>query len=305
MTIATTFLEPAHGIATVHQLRRLGHTKETLRIAVETGMLIRVRRGWYAAPDAPSDLVRAVRVGGRLSCVSAARWYGWAVPSTSRLHVALPPNAARLRSADERWKRPPAEAREDAVLHWDDWPPAPPRGTLLPMLVESRRQVIGHLVDCQHPEVVGAAMDSFTHLEPALSAALPSWIDALPSQHAERLPRVEPGCHSVLESIARIRLESAGIVGRHQVAIPAVGRVDQVIDGWLVLEWDGREFHDNRDAHEEDRWRDAQLVVQGYRVLRFTYRMVMNDWYVVLGAIRSALDAGPVGPPPQAALRRS
>ncbi|MGK9147491.1 endonuclease domain-containing protein [Plantibacter flavus] len=293
MTSATTFLRPAHGIATVHQLRVLGHTKHTLRLSVETGALVRVKRGWYAEPDAPQLLVQAVRIGGRLSCVSAATWYGWATPPDSRLHVALPLNAARLRASDDRRRRPPASERDDAVLHWDDSVVTPDRGSILPLLVEPRRKAVEHLVECQHPEAAGAVLDSFAHVEREFAPALISWIRALPAGTIARLPRLESGCHSFLESIGRIRLESAGIVGCHQVTIPGAGRVDEVIDGWLVIEWDGREFHDNRDAHEEDRWRDTQLAIRGYRVLRFTYRMVMNDWYAVLGAVRAALAAGP------------
>lgn len=292
MTFATTFLRTAHGIATVHQLRRRGHTKQTLRLAVGTGMLVRVRRGWYAEPDAPDSIVRAVRVGGRLSCISAAEWYGWATPSIPRPHVALPRNAARLRDADDRSRRPPARDRVDAVLHWDAEPIVARHGTLVPFLVEPRRDAVEHLLSCQHPEVIGAAFDSFAHLEPGGAASLRAWLAAMPGWMTSHLPRLEPGCHSFLESIGRIRLEAAGIFGRHQVEIPGVGRVDEVVEEWLVIEWDGREFHDTADAHEQDRWRDAQLAIRGYRVLRFTYRMVMNDWYAVIGAVRAALEAG-------------
>lgn len=293
MTFATTTLRPAHGIATVHQLRRLGHTKESLRLSVDTGMLIRVKRGWYAEPDAPRPLVEAVRVGGRLSCISAARWYGWATPSSGVPHVALPVNAARLRSAHDRRHRPPASEREDAVLHWDDAFDIPRTGSILPLLVEPKRAAVEHIIRCQHPENAGATLDAFVHAEPEMATALRSWVAGLRGLGVDQLPRLEPGCHSFLESIGRIRLEAVGIVGRHQVEIPGVGRVDELLEDWLVLEWDGREFHDTPDAHEQDRWRDAQLAIRGYRVLRFTYRMVMNDWYAVLGAVRAALDEGP------------
>lgn len=292
MTLATLALEPAHGIATVQQLRARGYTKQTLRLAVETGMLIRVKRGWYAEPAAPEQLVHAVRVGGRLSCISAAAWFGWSAPPSGRIHVAIPPNAGRLRDVENRRLHPPAIDREDAVLHWDDRCAMPRGGNLEPLLVVDRRTAVRHIVGCQHPEVAGAVLDSVLHREPTSGRRVRAWLDGLPLAQTSALPRLESGCESYLESIGRIRLEAAGLIGVHQVQIAGVGRVDQMIDGWLVIEWDGREFHDNTDAHEQDRWRDAQLAIRGYRVLRFTYRMVMNDWYAVIGAIRAALERG-------------
>lgn len=283
---------PALGIATVQQLRARGHTKLTLRAAVATAELIRVKRGWYAEPGAPPEIVQALRVGGRLACISAAAWFGWATPEDRRIHVAVPSNAGRLRDAEDRRCRPPAQDRDDAVLHWDDRPVTPHPGSIAPLLVVDRASAVRQIVACQHPDVAGAILDSVLHREPGRSREVRSWLDDLPHARRHKLPRLEPGCESFLESVGRIRLERSGIVGQHQVEIPGVGRVDEVIDGWLVVEWDGRAFHDTPDAHEQDRWRDAQLTIRGYRSLRFTYRMVMDDWYAVIGAVRAALAQG-------------
>ncbi|MDD9153789.1 DUF559 domain-containing protein [Plantibacter flavus] len=293
MTGGTYALGPAYGIATVHQLRARGHSKRSLRLAVEMAELIRVKRGWYADPGASPEIVQAVRVGGRLACISAAAWFGWAIPEDRRIHVAVPSNAGRLRDVSDRRCHPPAQDRDDAVLHWDDDQPVVPRGgSIAPLLVVSRESAVRQIVTCQHPDVAGAILDSVLHREPHRGRALRAWLDELPHARRRRLPRLESGCESFLESIGRIRLERAGIAGRHQVDIPGVGRVDELIEGWLVVEWDGRAFHDTPDAHEQDRWRDAQLAIRGYRSLRFTYRMVMDDWYAVIGAVRAALAQG-------------
>jgi very-short-patch-repair endonuclease len=42
----------------------------------------------------------------------------------------------------------------------------------------------------------------------------------------------------------------------------------------LVLEIDGRIHQTDRDLFESDRWRQNALVLAGWRVLRFTWRMV-------------------------------
>ena len=57
----------------------------------------------------------------------------------------------------------------------------------------------------------------------------------------------------------------------------------------LVVETDGGEFHRTRLAFEEDRRRDAALVVAGHRVLRFTHARVTDEPAAVAETVRSAL----------------
>jgi very-short-patch-repair endonuclease len=71
---------------------------------------------------------------------------------------------------------------------------------------------------------------------------------------------------------------------RHRIPAPRVnariGRflVDFLwVESQLIVEVDGYEFHGARDSFESDRARDADLAVQGYRVVRFTYRQVTRE----------------------------
>ncbi|MBK4347599.1 type IV toxin-antitoxin system AbiEi family antitoxin domain-containing protein [Lacisediminihabitans changchengi] len=59
------------GVATAAELRERGHPAWELRMLLDYGRLVRVRKGWYATTSTPIELVRAWRVGGRLACVSA------------------------------------------------------------------------------------------------------------------------------------------------------------------------------------------------------------------------------------------
>jgi len=284
----TSAIERLGQVATRRELIDHGFTGRQLTFAVATGLLVRPRRGWYASPDADSGLVRAVRVGGRLGCVSAAERYGWAIVRRGDVHVSLAENASRLRHPDDRTTYPGAEALHDVpglVLHWH----SPLARERRPKLLTSPYETTLQIAACQHPDLAVAAFDSFVATDPLGSDHLEEWLRELPRRFFDALPRREVGCHSFLETIGRIRLERAGMRGVHQMQVEGVGRVDLVLAGWLVIEWDGREFHDTPDAHEQDRWRDAMLAIRGYRVLRFTYRMVMDDWYAVEGAIRSAL----------------
>ena len=55
------------------------------------------------------------------------------------------------------------------------------------------------------------------------------------------------------------------------------------------IEIDGRFHEDDHDVFEEDRVRQNALVRAGWRVLRFTYAMIVNHPDYVVGLIRAAL----------------
>ena len=57
----------------------------------------------------------------------------------------------------------------------------------------------------------------------------------------------------------------------------------------LVVELDGRSYHQTRAAFERDRIRDTALQLAGYRVLRVTQRRLETDPTAVLAAVRSLL----------------
>ncbi len=64
------------GLAATHQLLRAGATSRLLTAAVRRGEIIRIRQGWYGLPAEQLHRAEAVRVGGRLTCVSAALQHG-------------------------------------------------------------------------------------------------------------------------------------------------------------------------------------------------------------------------------------
>ncbi|WP_430645942.1 type IV toxin-antitoxin system AbiEi family antitoxin domain-containing protein [Agromyces sp. GXS1127] len=64
------------GIATRGAILEAGVRGADVSRAVRAGELARIRRAHYAGPEASAAAVTAVRVGGRLGCVSAAASYG-------------------------------------------------------------------------------------------------------------------------------------------------------------------------------------------------------------------------------------
>jgi very-short-patch-repair endonuclease len=59
----------------------------------------------------------------------------------------------------------------------------------------------------------------------------------------------------------------------------------------LLVEVDGFAFHGDREAFDRDRDRDAALVAAGYRVIRVTWRQLVDEPMVVVARIARALGA--------------
>ncbi len=60
----------------------------------------------------------------------------------------------------------------------------------------------------------------------------------------------------------------------------------------LAVEIDGREFHEGAEAFERDRYRQNDLINAGWRVLRFTSRMLEDRPAIVVATIQTALLSG-------------
>jgi very-short-patch-repair endonuclease len=67
-------------------------------------------------------------------------------------------------------------------------------------------------------------------------------------------------------------------------------------DERLVVEVDGRRYHDTGAAFERDRRKDADLMLAGYRVLRITWRRLTREPEQVIATIAAALAAVPLVP---------
>ena len=57
----------------------------------------------------------------------------------------------------------------------------------------------------------------------------------------------------------------------------------------LVIEVDGREFHSDSETFESDRWRQNYLMLEGWFVLRLTWRMIADDPKEVIEMVREAM----------------
>ena len=269
---------------TTDQLRAAGYSKRRIAGDVASGRLTPVRRGHYARPDAPPEIVRAVRVGGVATSITAAREWGLWVPPDIRLHVAVPLTGGRLQDPDGagRLERP------DVCVHWT----SKARGTLgsrtgtVPTLL-----VHEHVLACIRPEWAVAVLDSALNRRVVRRDALTALAARLPAHLAAVARSADGRAESGVEWIARYLLVLLGLRVEVQVVIDGVGRVDLLVDGRLIIELDGRAWHDDPAAFARDRRRDAAAVIGRYRVLRFDYRQVLFEWPTVEAAVLAALAA--------------
>ena len=102
------------------------------------------------------------------------------------------------------------------------------------------------------------------------------------------LAATDPAAESGLESVARVRLRSAGLTVDSQVLLPNRQRIDLVVENRVAIELDGA-THIPEAAFQRDRRKDALIASQGLVPLRFTYGQVMDDWERVHSAVERML----------------
>jgi very-short-patch-repair endonuclease len=115
------------------------------------------------------------------------------------------------------------------------------------------------------------------------SAVDQGWGMAGNAQLRRLIAQAEPGAEAESERRLHLllrRARLAGWVAQHPVRLSAgFAYLDVAFPAKrLAIEVDGRRFHDERsDAFERDRARQNELVALGWVVLRFTWRMLVDD----------------------------
>jgi very-short-patch-repair endonuclease len=174
----------------------------------------------------------------------------------SHVHVAFAAGAHRS---------PPASV----VAHWtnraDDADP-----------VDDALTAFTQLTKCLTPLDVLIAADSLINRR-ILTQGQVEGVLGRSARGRRLLRQVDGAAESGTETIFRTRLTARGIRFRTQVPVEGVGRVDFMVGDRLVVEVDGREWHDTEAQFERDRARDSRLVALGYLVMRFSFVRVMYD----------------------------
>lgn len=85
---------------------------------------------------------------------------------------------------------------------------------------------------------------------------------------------------SGLETLGRLELKPLGLDMVCGERIPGVGEVDFLIEGHLIVELDGYEWHSGRTEFAKDRRRSREALKLGYPTLRFTYEEVTTPGFL-------------------------
>lgn len=265
-------------LATRSQLRSLGYTDRDLGRATVARELWPVGRSWLAHRGVDHDAIRAVALHGRLAAASALTNHGvWVTrPTGLWIGTALHSGHAPATGANEHrlW------VNEHFPRHSDiRWRMSVP---------DSLLQYAGLGAGCD----VVASMDSALNKGLVTSAELERVRGLVPRRLRRLWNRVDGRAQSGLETLLRIAAEDAGWNVEIQVVISRVGRVDVLIDGWLVIELDGARWHDDDVSRDEDSRRDAELTLLGYRYHRFRSRQVLEEMPLCIAVIRTILASG-------------
>ena len=276
---------PADCRLSTADLRATGLSERRIARLVGDGLLVRARVGAYARADSHTHTLQALRVGGRLACVSelARRGVfvhggaGDLVGERARVHVQLELNASRLGVQTHK--------RDTLRLHWV----ALRRGVHPRAASVDVFDALVQSAACQSPRAFIASVDSALHLRLLHADDVDAVFAALPRRFRRLRGLVDGRAESGSETLVRLMLRALGRRADLQVVIRGVGRVDLVVDGWLVIECDSKAFHSSWDQQREDRRRDQALAALGYVVYRPIAEDILYHPDVVIAALKGLL----------------
>lgn len=263
------------GTFSVADATRVDVGKDALDALVSSRAIVRVRRGayvlgdrWRAASGDEQEVMRIkallrARPGDAASHHSGLLLHGIRTFDrvAGRVDLASSVNKSRVRAGVRTHPMPPT------IILAGPW-----RMVTLPTALA---QVAG---EAGLPSAV-VSLDHAVHDRRCTIEEVAEAVEALPTAVARRragraLARVDAACESVGETRTRLLLQDLGFAVTSQVAITtSVGavRVDFLVGGAVVVEFDGKvkyEGADGRDALVWEKRRESALVDLGYEVIR-------------------------------------
>ncbi|NYH00440.1 very-short-patch-repair endonuclease [Schumannella luteola] len=233
-----------------------GVSTAELRHQVAAGGVRRLRIGHYAVGELDPPVEAAVSGYCSLSCGAALERHGiWVRLATAHWRVSPSDRVRRSRVGEPIRHRIAGRAVDG---------------------VDDVLTALACAAQCMSFEDLVCCVDSARHLRAVTRPALARTL--LTRNGIRALAVSDARSESGLETLARIRLRSRGIVARPQVVVPGVGRVDLVVGDRLVIELDGDRWHSTPETRERDRRRDAELVARGALVLHAGSRRVFDEW---------------------------
>jgi Protein of unknown function (DUF559)/Transcriptional regulator, AbiEi antitoxin len=278
-------VEHQHGVVTRQQLRVLGLSMAAIEARVHRGTLRRLHRGVYAlghgALRPEGRWLAAVLACGEeavLSHVSAARLWGMSsVPADPAVHVTVPRRVERVGIVAHRAPIVGADMTDHRGV-----PTTTPARTLVDLADVLPYATLRRIADR------GVRLDA---------AAVRGAQGRAPNRPGRgRLARLLGDDGRKLRTRSGLERHMRRLAGQAGLDPPVInvrilGRERDFT--WprhrLVVEVDGGPYHAPRGAREDDHDRDAELVLAGWRVLRFTDAQLDHEPDTVIARLRQAL----------------
>lgn len=264
----------AGGAATRAALHELGHSYAAIRRAVERDDLCPIGRSWVLLPDASPSIGLALALSGVLGGASALRSFGVWVTHPTPLQVATRSHAGVVADDDEGQR-----IRGIVALDARPW-----RVSVVDALAQ-------HCARVPREDAI-ASIDSALHQGLLGDPELDRLFDLLPARCRSWRRQLDPSAGSGLESLLRVPCRDRGWRVETQVPAPGGGRSDLLIDGWLHVEADGSESHDDPKQAANDRRLAGAIIAAGGRWLRFGPGDVVHERPRTLALIALVLSQG-------------
>jgi len=286
-----------HGLVRRGQLHALGLSAGAVERRIEAGRLHLIHRGVYAVGHPRLTRkgrwlagVYAAGAGAVLSHRSAATLWGADLPPFKLVEVTTPtgrhPGPGIL--AHESLLSPAEVTRRGGI------PVTVPLRTIVDLAAVGGRRL---------------AWPAFRAFEEKRRVTVEELADAVEGRSGRRGNRA---LRAILldagfgRGITRSELEAAftAFLRRHRLPPPArnlpipIGPIEIEADfAWpearLIVELDGRRFHETATAFERDRARDRALAAHGWRVIRVTWRQLHGDGGQLARDLRAILARTP------------
>jgi very-short-patch-repair endonuclease len=277
------------GRLTTAELRRAGLSPAAIKARVDRGTFTRLRRGLYAVGDPAlhrfGPEAAALAAAGKravLSHRSAAFVSGMRARRPKLVEVTVV--GRRLRS----W--PGVLVHYVATLSGADV------RTVHGLLITAPARTVLDLASRGDRDEIESAIDEARVRELLTPQDLQDVANRYPRRRGARLfnavleDETSGGTRSRAERLLRKLIEDAGLPQPETNAKVHGHRVDKLWrDHKLVVEFDGFNIHQTREAFENDRRRDRELAAKGYVVLRVTWRHLTKTPTRLIAEVAAAL----------------
>ncbi|WP_152545442.1 hypothetical protein [Microbacterium sp. CH12i] len=199
--------------------------------------------------------------------MSLLKAIGIFVLACPHLHVHIDRGTSRIR----------APKNDATKLHWNAALDADSTLGAETMHAVALQVAVREAVRCQSPRAALATLDSVLHHSLMSPAQLEAVFALLPKRYRVLLSLVDASAASGPETFMRLILRGLGLKYETQVFLPGVGYVDFLVEGWLIIECDSKEWHEGWEKQVEDRHRDMAAAKLGCVTLRPLATEIMRD----------------------------